>query len=252
MRTVVEVVSGVWVATSRRDTTTSTIVTDGSGGAVVVDPAWEADKLDGLAELTHEREWAVAAGLATHAHHDHLLWHPAWRDVPRWASPRTVELATAHRDELVAEMGPDFRPELAGLLGRVTPFDGRLALFGVEPVVHDAHAPGHTAFWFGGRRLLFAGDMLSDVELPLPLWPDDLPAYLAGLDALAPYVARAAVLVPGHGSPTDSPLARLDADRRYLDAALAGRPVDDPRLGNPGMLEIHEQIVQLAQNLRDG
>ena len=249
MRVATELVPGAWVTTSRRDTTTSTVLTGSGGGVLLIDPAWEADELDGLASLVRERDWTVAAGLSTHAHHDHLLWHPEWHDVPRWASPRTVELATEHRDELVANLGGDFRPALADLLGQVTPFDGRLALFGVEPVVHDGHAPGHTAYWFGGQRLLLAGDMLSDVELPLPLSPDDLPAYLAGLDALAPYVARAVALVPGHGHPTTAPLERLDADRRYLDDVLAGRPVDDPRLGNDGMAEVHGQIVRLARSL---
>ena len=246
MRAADEVLPGVFVATARRDTTTSTVVVSDDGGAVLVDPAWDPDELDGLAALVAGRGWRVDLGLSTHAHHDHLLWHPAWSGVPRWASARTVDLAAEHRDDLVANTGPDFPPHLADLLGRVNPFG---ALDGVEPVVHDGHAPGHTAYWWPDRALLVAGDMLSDVELPLPLWPDDLPAYLAGLDVLAPYVAAAAVLVPGHGHPTASPLARLDADRRYLDAVVAGRPVDDPRLGNPGMAEVHARIVELARLL---
>ena len=48
----------------------------------------------------------------------------------------------------------------------------------------------------------------------------ELVAYLAGLDALAPYVARTDVLIPGHGHPTDRPMQRLDADRRHVDALL--------------------------------
>ena len=116
----------------------------------------------------------------------------------------------------------------------------------VELVTHDAHAPGHVAVWLPARGVLLVGDMLSDVELPLPFDPDDLPAYLAGLDVLAPYVARATVLVPGHGTPTYEPLARLDADRRYLDDVLAGRTPDDPRLADPEMALVHERLVALA------
>jgi len=94
--------------------------------------------------------------------------------------------------------------------------------------------------------------MLSDLELPLPHDPDDLHAYLAGLEALAPYVARASVLVPGHGTPTTDPAGRLDTDRCYLDALIAGIDPADFRCGNPGMAEVHERNVQLALNYRSG
>ena len=95
--------------------------------------------------------------------------------------------------------------------------------------------------------MLLAGDMLSDVELPLPFWPDDLPAYLAALDNLAPYVARAAVLVPGHGHPTTDPMARLDADRRYLDDVITHGGSDDPRIRHPGMAENHTHLLRLVR-----
>lgn len=117
----------------------------------------------------------------------------------------------------------------------------------VELVGHDGHAPGHTALWLPERGVLLAGDMLSDVELPLPFWPDDLAAYLAGLDALSPVVAHAAVLVPGHGHPTTDPMARLDADRRYLEDVLTRGDSDDPRIGNPGMAEHHAHLLGLVR-----
>ena len=82
--------------------------------------------------------------------------------------------------------------------------------------------------------------------MPLPFDPDDLDAYLAGLDALAPYVAQALLLVPGHGTPTTSPGERLDADRRYLDAVLAGGDPDDPRRADPDMEETHQRLRALV------
>jgi hypothetical protein len=109
--------------------------------------------------------------------------------------------------------------------------------------------------------VLLAGDMLSDVELPLPQDPPDgadpatadtdfidarLAADSEGLERLAPYVHRASMLVPGHGHVTDRPTDRLDADRRYLDDLLSGRPVDDPRLSLPDMPEAHRQNLSLA------
>jgi glyoxylase-like metal-dependent hydrolase (beta-lactamase superfamily II) len=120
--------------------------------------------------------------------------------------------------------------------------------------VHDAHAPGHTALWLPAGGVLVVGDMLSDVEVPLPF--DDgesiseLSAYLAGLDRLAPWVARARVLVPGHGTPSARPVERLDADRRYLDAALAGRRAEDSRLADPAMAAEHERLLRVVADLR--
>jgi hypothetical protein len=68
---------------------------------------------------------------------------------------------------------------------------------------------------------------------------------------LAPAVGAVHVLVPGHGHPTDRPMDRLDADRRYLDDVIAGRDPDDPRRALKGMDEAHQQIVALAATLRD-
>jgi glyoxylase-like metal-dependent hydrolase (beta-lactamase superfamily II) len=270
MSTLVPVAPGVLVATSRVMATTTTLVVHGSRG-LLVDPAWRADELVALADDLDALAVGVTAGVATHAHHDHLLWHPRFGDGPRWASPATVRAAQADRARLVADLladpGDPFPPAVLDVFAQVTalpglpergtgaaplpePFGPDGPAEDVELVVHDAHAPGHTAVWLPARHTLLVGDLLSDVELPLPFDPDDLDGYLAGLDALAPYVARAGVLVPGHGMPTYEPRARLDADRRYLDAVLAGREPDDPRLARPGMAAAHARIRVLAASRR--
>lgn len=244
-----EVADGVLVTTSAIDTTSSTIVISGAT-ALLVDPAWVPTELEALADLLEARGLAVTAGFSTHAHHDHLLWHPRFGQAPRWASARTAQLAVTERAGLLEHMGPGWPEDLLALFAQVEAVDGdRLPdPWGeAELVVHDGHAPGHTAVWLPERGVLLAGDMLSDVELPLPFWPDDLPAYLAGLDALAPHVARADVLVPGHGHPTRAPLARLDADRRYLDDVLTRGDSADPRIGNPDMAENHAHLQRLVR-----
>ncbi len=248
-RDVIEVAPGVLVTTSRREATASTGVVSGDD-VVLVDPAWDPDELDWLAELVIGLRYRVRAGIATHAHHDHVLWHPTFGDAPRYSSRRSADLALDHRAELVAALGPDWPQRLTPDVARLVPTtdDGVVPFtVPVQLVVHDGHAPGHAAVWLPEAETLLAGDMLSDRELPLPFDPDDLPAYLAGLDTLAPFVARARMLVPGHGSPTTDPIARLDADRRYLDALLSGVDPDDPRRGNPGMPDVHERLVELAR-----
>jgi len=260
-------VEDVLVRTARRLRTTTTLVLapeDGSVGggrpALLVDPAWEPDELAAIAEEVDARGGRLVAGYATHAHHDHLLWHPRLGlDVPRWATERAAQVARRERPRLLAEAradaarygGAGHPAEVLDLLGRVAPVpasargvpDPGGVLPPTELVVHDGHAPGHGALWLPRSGVLVAGDVLSDAELPLPL--DEITgghdaargveACLAGLDRLAPYATRCAVVVPGHGTPTAGAMARLDADRRYLDAVLAGRVVDDPRLALPGV-----------------
>ena len=252
MRELVEVAPGVLVATSRVMATTSTVLA-GGGEALLVDPAWEPDELDALAAELFRRSLRVIGGCATHAHEDHVLWHPAFGDAPRWASAATAQRAAADRESLVAALGSGFPDELAALVGRVEAMgDGipRASVprgFDPEAVVHDGHAPGHTALWLPAQRVLLAGDMLSDVELPLPFDPDDVAAYVRALDLLAHAAARAEVVVPGHGAPGADAPARLDADRRYLDDLLRRGRSDDPRRANPGMDEAYRRTVAIVR-----
>lgn len=253
-RALVQVAPGVHVATSRREHTTSTIVVAPDGSALIVDPAWDADELAGLAPALAGLAAHGAVGVATHRHYDHVLWDHGLPGVPRWASAESARAWTAERESLIAPLVGDLPEDLLALAGHLTPL--------AEPTpevlpwpklevrlhAHDAHVPGHLALEIPAAAALIAGDMLSDVELPMPD-PGDagLVAYLAGLDALAPAVRRCTVLVPGHGTPTRDPMGRLDADRRYLDAVLSRRPVKDPRLALPGMRALHERTVAQAQ-----
>jgi glyoxylase-like metal-dependent hydrolase (beta-lactamase superfamily II) len=228
--------------------TTSTILAR-PGEALLVDPAWLPDELEALASFVAGRGMRVVGGFATHAHHDHLLWHPRFGDAPRWASAPTAERARSERASLVARLDTGFPRALVELMGRVDAIAGGIpesAGFEIELIEHDGHAPGHTALWLPRERVLIAGDMLSDVELPLPFDPDDVPAYLAGLDVLAPLAAQAAIVVPGHGHVGADALARLDADRRYLEEMLRRGESDDRRRANPGMDEEYRNLQRVV------
>ena len=256
-RDVVEVARGVYVATSHRYATTSTIVVSGDE-ALLVDPAWDADELGGLADNLSDLGVTGTAGLSTHVHYDHVLWHPDLPKVPRWASAWSVQQWRDHREALVQPLVGDLSPELIDLAGHLTPIptDPAPALLpwsGQEIWLHehDAHAPAHLAVEVTDVGVLLAGDMLSDVELPMPADDDvDLTTYATGLDHLAAVVARVNVVVPGHGTPTTDPMSRLDADRRYLDDLIRYGASDDPRQGLPGMAELHAANIQRAQATR--
>jgi glyoxylase-like metal-dependent hydrolase (beta-lactamase superfamily II) len=248
------VATGAWVATSRRYATTSTVLLDGTGGAVVVDPAWDPDELAAIpADLTTLGVRCVA-GLATHEHYDHVLWHPDLGGVPRWATAGTVDRLGAERDRLLAPLAEYLTPDLIAIAGRLDPLVGDHLPWDGPParvVVHDAHAPAHLALLVESTGVLVAGDMLSDVELPMPASGDlTLDTYLAGLERLAEAVSSATLLIPGHGTPTRDPMARLDADRRYLDDLLSGRPSADPRIDDPENAALHRANVDRARRGR--
>ena len=239
---------GVGVTTSRRELTTSTVVVSGAW-ALLVDPARDPDELDWIASSLAAEGLTVTAGFSTHAHHDHLLWHPGLGDGPRWASQETARAAADRRRELVAALAP-WPDNLADLVGRVRAVDGdRVPWPGreVRLIVHDAHTAGHTALWIPDRRVLLAGDMLSDVELPLPE-QTGLAEYAAGLDALRGCAEAATVVVPGHGHAAvgDEPLRRWRADRDYVHAVRSGGDPFDPRRALPGMAGVHRANLTLA------
>lgn len=248
-RAAVEVAPGVHVMTSRRYATTSTaVITDGQ--ALVVDPCWDVDELAGVSAFISAAGARCAAGLATHLHYDHVLWHPDLGDVPRWSSAWAAAQWQSARSALVQPLIGDIPDDLVALAGNVTelPPDG-LPWSGREIALHahDAHARGHLAVEIVDGHVLLAGDMLSDIELPYPDADEpDLASYLDGLDRLTEVVRRSRVLVPGHGTPTYTPMERLDADRCYLDDVLSGRPVDDPRLADPEMQRIHARTMEQA------
>jgi glyoxylase-like metal-dependent hydrolase (beta-lactamase superfamily II) len=109
------------------------------------------------------------------------------------------------------------------------------------------------------RGVLVAGDMLSDVLIPmlnLNDTADPIEDYLAALRLLEGVADDVDVLVPGHGSigGADQVRARIDQDRAYVHVLRdAGVPAD-PRVGPsatfgrdwlPG---VHErQLQQLAR-----
>jgi len=78
----VEVVDGVWVATSTWFATTSTVLLDSRGGAVVVDPAFLPDELAAIPRDLDAMGVRCVAGVSTHEHYDHVLWHDDLGDVP--------------------------------------------------------------------------------------------------------------------------------------------------------------------------
>jgi glyoxylase-like metal-dependent hydrolase (beta-lactamase superfamily II) len=252
------------------------VVVEGQGGVLLIDPGITGDEMTALANDLRESDQLVVAGFATHPDWDHLLWHAALGDAPRYgtaccaASIRDVLSHSDWRDRVAEGLPPEFADEIPmDLLGLITglpaeavqiPWDGPK----VRIIEHQAHAPGHAALLIEGSRVLVAGDMLSDVLVPMLDLDaaDPIEDYLAALRLFEGVVGEVDVVVPGHGSVggADQLRARIVHDRAYLHALRAGLVPSDLRIGSsakPGwewVSDVHAwQMQSLAQrNEREG
>ncbi len=232
----VEIAPGVHVATAEKYTTTTTIVTGADGGCLLVDPAVSVADLAALADWLTARGLRPVAGWSTHPHWDHLLWSRALGGAPRYATPRAVAVAARGEAGLISAVEAGAPGHDLSLFARVQPLLGHeIDWPGPRALIyaHDAHAPGHGAVFLPDSGVLIAGDMCSDVEIPLLDLdsPDPFGGYRDGLRLLAS-VPGVQLVVPGHGHVGDDAefRHRVTADLGYLDAVQSGGDPDDPRL----------------------
>ena len=91
------------------------------------------------------------------------------------------------------------------LIALVTPLPADGGPVPGEIIEHQAHAVGHAALLLAVRGVLLAGDMLSDVLIPLldARRPDQVGAYETALDRVGEAARHVDVVVPGHGAVAD-------------------------------------------------
>lgn len=234
MRRLAEVAPGILMGTGQPYTTTTTVVTGNDGRCLVIDPAITVTDVRGLAGELAARGLRASAGWATHAHWDHVLWCEELGDAPRYAAPATVATVAAHRTALIEAAEREVPGHDLELFGRLEALDAdRIPWHGpaAQVIVHDGHEAGHGAVFFPATGTLVAGDMCSDVEIPLlGTGAGAVGRYRDGLDRLASLEVR--IVVPGHGHAGDTAefRRRLAADIGYLDDLEAGRPSGDARI----------------------
>jgi len=252
------------------------VVVNGRAGALLIDPGVQDHELACLANDLADLGQLVVAGFSTHPDWDHLLWHEAFGDPSRYGTARCAaavqaELTDPGAKAAIAEHLAE--TEIAGkvpldLYGLVTalpaeaseiPWDGPR----VRIMEHRAHAPGHAALVIEDRRVLVAGDMLSDVLVPMLDFDDTadpIEDYLQALRLLESVAGDVDVVVPGHGS-VGGPgevQARVELDRAYVLALREGWHPVDPRIGSavqPGwewVSDVHDGQVQRLAARGDG
>jgi glyoxylase-like metal-dependent hydrolase (beta-lactamase superfamily II) len=227
---------------------TNAVVVQGRAGALLIDPGVRGDEMVCLANDLSDLAQTVVAGFSTHPHWDHLLWHPSLGTAPRYGTARCAatvrdRLSDAGAKARVATMIP---PDIAeqvplDLLGLIAglpveteqiPWDGPQ----IRIIEHQAHAPGHAALLIEERGVLVAGDMLSDVLIPMLDFndtADPIEDYLVALRLLEGVAGDVDVFVPGHGSigGADQVHARIDQDRAYVHSLRHAGVPGDPRVG---------------------
>lgn len=251
MPRLVRLTDHVLVTTSQLYTTTTTVVLGHDGDCLLVDPAITPSDLAALAADLADRGLRVAAAFATHPHWDHVLWSAALGTAPRFATAAAAEVIArdrGHHFQLAEQAAPGHDPALFGVLTALPPGTVQLTWNGpaVQVVEHRAHTPGHAALRVPDDGVLLAGDMCSDIEIPLLDLDADEPIgdYRRALELFSE-LDDIEHVVPGHGTVGDAAAwrRRLDADRRYLDELQAGRGDDDPRLTEEWLVRDHHAHV---------
>ncbi|WP_328630865.1 MBL fold metallo-hydrolase [Streptomyces sp. NBC_00356] len=243
----------------------NTVVVQGTDGVLLVDPGITDDEMLCLANDLGKYGQPVSAGFSTHPDWDHVLWHAELGEAPRYGTARCaaeMEELLSHADwrtQVTEGLPPEIALETPldrfGLITALPTGTVRIPWDGPEVriIEHPGHAPGHAALLIAHTRVLVAGDMLSDVLIPmLDESATPIEDYLVSLRLLEDVAADVDVLVPGHGSVagTDQVRTRIHQDRAYVHALRDGLTPDDPRLGasaRPGwewVNDVHEGQAQ--------
>jgi glyoxylase-like metal-dependent hydrolase (beta-lactamase superfamily II) len=246
-----QVADGVWVRQSEWVWTNS-IAVRGEDGLILIDPGIHGSELIQLADDIDRLGLSVVAGFSTHPHTDHLLWHDRFGNVPRYATAAAAKFAAETREQQLEGPEEDGWTDIPlELVALVTPLPADGGPVPGAIIEHQAHAVGHAAILLADRGALLAGDMLSDVLIPLfdPRQDDQLGAYETALDRLDHAARHVDVVVPGHGTVAEGPEvgARLAADRAYIDALRRGEEPVDARLEQDWLSGIHQSNLEAAR-----
>lgn len=232
-----EVAPTLWAVQSRAFAMNSLVALAGDE-ALLVDPGVTPDEIEAIADFVAGRGATVTIVVLTHSHWDHVLGANRFPDAVIVAHERftatllgTQEWAAAHFAEVESSLGvqwpePRFPTAAPGHLIPATATGlvqlPALAAWGASVLPVPGHAADQIAILFQPANLLFAADILSDIEIPL-FMEGDLDAYretLRRVEVVA-LQQRVMTVIPGHGGAArgwPSIQARILRDRRYLEA----------------------------------
>jgi hydroxyacylglutathione hydrolase len=142
------------------ETNTYIVADPSSREAVVIDPAWEGEK---IAHLASQRGWTIRQLWLTHAHFDHLAGAAG---IARQVTP--VPQVALHPQDLTLwslnggaalfgmQVDPGPRPSIKLDVGKVLQI-GSLCF---ETRHVPGHTPGHVVFYAPAEQVVFCGDAI--------------------------------------------------------------------------------------------
>jgi hydroxyacylglutathione hydrolase len=214
----------LWTAKCRGYAMNTGILHD-AGHAALIDPALLPDEVEDIAAFCEGQQLKVETVVITHHHWDHCLGaarFPGAHVVAHqaYAAQTALDLEQTRRSirryyevEGVAPVAPFDPPMPYQTVDRIiglTVGDVR-----VQVVHTPGHARDHLSVYDPEAACLWAGDLLSDLEIPFV--SDRLDAFERTLGMFAAMEVH--LLVPGHGSFTRDRaeiMRRIDADCSYL------------------------------------
>ena len=214
---------------------------------LVIDPGVLEAEIEDIARVTKDAGSAETTLFLTHAHWDHVLGAPWWPGAASIAHDRFAAELKAGEARTLTEAQRVAAEFQSTWTRGFRAFQPRHAVSGLHYTTRGPwhlvfrDAPGHSdsqlSLHLPDRKLLFAADMLSDVEIPI--LNRDPATYRKTLEPLLQLAESGAIetLVPGHGSiarDRDAVLLRVREDLDYLDtlmqraraAARAGRDLE--------------------------
>lgn len=194
---------------------------------VVIDPCYFPVEIQVMADFVNRKKSFNRYVIFTHSDFDHIVGHQHFKGA-RLIGHESI--TTADREAQLAQLE---EIDQTYYVRRKTPFifpepevtfekELRIPLKEDELLLH--HAPGHTGdsifIVSPGKKVMFAGDYLSDLEFPFVYF--SVGAYRKSLDLAARLVEDFDVeyVVPGHGEIAggkEEIFYRIDSDKVYLD-----------------------------------
>jgi len=182
------------------------VVDPSSQQAVVVDPAWQAEKID---QALRDVQAKLSGVLVTHSHPDHIhLAHPLAEryGCPIWMSKEEIAVSGFKARHLIAlDMDPWFVGQML-----------------IEPILTPGHTPGSVCYLVGNN--LFCGDVLFAEGCGV--CPDTAAAHamFASLENLKARLSPRTRIFSGHsyGRPPGQTMSEVLRENVYLQFSDKG------------------------------
>ena len=229
----IQLTPNLWLTQSPLYATNSGIFIS-QGQACLIDPGIAPDKLAAIEAFLEDQVVLPRTLIITHAHWDHMMGPEHFPNLPVVAHMAYNDMLETRGDDLKKQIAKwrkhdHIKSEHSYVLPQATyKFSDELRLTVGECTLQLLSAPGHApdqlVIYHAESGTLWAGDMLSEREIPMVM--GSLDAYQTTLARLAQLDVH--ILIPGHGTPTtdvDEIQTRFTQDRAYLD-------------------ELHERITQ--------